>query len=59
MGSVAKAKEIKKWRKQAGLKQIELAQLVKVTQQDISRAEINFMVSEELQDYILSEIAKL
>ena len=59
MGSVLKGQQIKEWRKQAGLKQIELAQLVKVTQQDISRAEINFMVSEELQDYILSEIAKL
>lgn len=59
MGSALKGQKIKEWRKQAGLKQIELAQLVKVTQQDISRAEINFMVSEELQDYILSEIAKL
>ena len=59
MGSALKGQKIKEWRKQAGLKQIELAQLVKVTQQDISRAEINYMVSEELQDYILSEIAKL
>lgn len=59
MGSALKGQKIKEWRKQAGLKQIELAQLVKVTQQDISRAEINFMVSEELQDYILSEIAKI
>ena len=59
MGSALKGQKIKEWRKQVGLKQIELAQLVKVTQQDISRAEINYMVSEELQDYILSEIAKL
>lgn len=59
MGSALKAKEIKKWRKQAGLKQRELAKLIKISQQNISRAERNYFVSQEMQDYILSEIAKL
>ena len=59
MGSTKKAKEIRKWRKKAGLKQIELAELIKTSQQNISRAENNYFVSREMQENILQAIRKL
>jgi len=59
MGSTKKAKEIKNWRKKAGLKQIELAELIKTSQQNISRAENNYFVSREMQENILQAIRKL
>jgi|GEM_PF-6157908 len=59
MGSIKKAKEIRNWRKQAGLKQIELAELIKTSQQNISRAENNYFVSREMQENILQAIRRL